>query len=609
MARARGGGREGAIVRRPRARRTRVRPRARRSNTPPRACGAGRGTRTVAPCCRIAPPGSARGVPCGAGAGAAGPGLPPCARDAATQRSRLRSRAAPAGCAPTLRWSARCATPRGTVRARAGVRAAGAVWLARHAGARALLAPSPRTARRPRPPARSAAPHSRPFHTPGALRGATRPSRLAMATDSPLARGNAALASGDVQSAVAAFTEVWGGREAGGQGAEPSRERWPAIGGDLRPAAGPWTSRASPPCSGARGAPARLRAAARRGSARRRAPLGTQRARRTGRTLGAPPPVLLWRRGPPPPPPPARPARRAPPRCPPRLQAAAPRARPPPRRPPPRPAQALAGAPSADVHEALARAHIKGGAHLEAAEAALKAITLDAGMAKAYLRRGCAAGARPRGARAALSARARAHGALAAGAACARSAARRVARRAAAARAHATRRPCPLPPPRPAASRCSTSTSLRARWRRLRRARSCARRWRRLTRGCASATRRSMVGGGLAAGGRAAACLRRRRPGLLPRGALAQPQPQPQRAWWCAWRLGRARLPTLALAPLPARRRRGCGAPQARRLPKNHHHPCAPARGRLGGGGGSEQQRRQAAGGGGSATAAGAAAA
>lgn len=53
--------------------------------------------------------------------------------------------------------------------------------------------------------------------------------------------------------------------------------------------------------------------------------------------------------------------------------------------------QALAAAPSADVHEALARAHIKGEAYLEAAEAALKALTLDPAMAKAHLRRGCAA--------------------------------------------------------------------------------------------------------------------------------------------------------------------------------------------------------------------------
>lgn len=50
--------------------------------------------------------------------------------------------------------------------------------------------------------------------------------------------------------------------------------------------------------------------------------------------------------------------------------------------------QVLAASPSADAAEALARAHIKGEAYLEAAEAALKAITLDPGMAKAYLRRG-----------------------------------------------------------------------------------------------------------------------------------------------------------------------------------------------------------------------------
>jgi len=50
--------------------------------------------------------------------------------------------------------------------------------------------------------------------------------------------------------------------------------------------------------------------------------------------------------------------------------------------------QALKSDPSADVHEALARCHIKAEQYLEAAEAALKAITLDAGLAKAYLRRG-----------------------------------------------------------------------------------------------------------------------------------------------------------------------------------------------------------------------------
>jgi hypothetical protein len=36
----------------------------------------------------------------------------------------------------------------------------------------------------------------------------------------------------------------------------------------------------------------------------------------------------------------------------------------------------------------LARVHIKSEQYLEAAEAALKATTLDAGMAKGYLRRG-----------------------------------------------------------------------------------------------------------------------------------------------------------------------------------------------------------------------------
>jgi hypothetical protein len=50
--------------------------------------------------------------------------------------------------------------------------------------------------------------------------------------------------------------------------------------------------------------------------------------------------------------------------------------------------QALQSDPSADAHEALARAYIKGERYLEAAEAALKAITVDAGLAKAYLRRG-----------------------------------------------------------------------------------------------------------------------------------------------------------------------------------------------------------------------------
>ena len=58
------------------------------------------------------------------------------------------------------------------------------------------------------------------------------------------------------------------------------------------------------------------------------------------------------------------------------------------RRPPP---QALKAEPTADVHEALARAYIKGEQYLEAAEAALKATTLDPDLAKAYLRRGCAA--------------------------------------------------------------------------------------------------------------------------------------------------------------------------------------------------------------------------
>ncbi|KAI8467821.1 MAG: SGS domain-containing protein [Monoraphidium minutum] len=52
--------------------------------------------------------------------------------------------------------------------------------------------------------------------------------------------------------------------------------------------------------------------------------------------------------------------------------------------------EALKAEPSADAHEALARAYIKGESYLEAAEAALKAITLDGGQAKAYLRRGIA---------------------------------------------------------------------------------------------------------------------------------------------------------------------------------------------------------------------------
>ncbi|KIY94503.1 putative Protein SUGT1 like protein, partial [Monoraphidium neglectum] len=52
--------------------------------------------------------------------------------------------------------------------------------------------------------------------------------------------------------------------------------------------------------------------------------------------------------------------------------------------------EALQSDPSADAHEALARAYIKGERYLEAAEAALKAITVDAGLAKAYLRRGIA---------------------------------------------------------------------------------------------------------------------------------------------------------------------------------------------------------------------------
>lgn len=53
--------------------------------------------------------------------------------------------------------------------------------------------------------------------------------------------------------------------------------------------------------------------------------------------------------------------------------------------------QALKADPTADVNEALARAYIKGEQYMEAAEAALKAVTLDPSLAKAYLRRGCAA--------------------------------------------------------------------------------------------------------------------------------------------------------------------------------------------------------------------------
>lgn len=52
--------------------------------------------------------------------------------------------------------------------------------------------------------------------------------------------------------------------------------------------------------------------------------------------------------------------------------------------------EALKAKPSANTHEAIARCYIKMEQYMEAAESALKAITLDAGMAKAYLRRGTA---------------------------------------------------------------------------------------------------------------------------------------------------------------------------------------------------------------------------
>jgi tetratricopeptide (TPR) repeat protein len=183
----------------------------------------------------------------------------------------------------------------------------------------------------------------------------------------PLQRGNALLSEGDHAGAIEAFKEVGSPRRAVVAGSDAS----------------------GPP----------LRRSFRAASSRRRlsrAPAGVDRP-----LLGPaadPLPCALPLRAP---------AARAAPRCRPSPSrsvgpaglrgATDPEAR---ASPPPTP-QALQAAPSADAHEALARAYIKGEAYLDAAEAALKAVTLDPQQAKAYLRRGCAGGAGRGGAAAA----------------------------------------------------------------------------------------------------------------------------------------------------------------------------------------------------------------